>query len=1439
MKKIARFVTVLTLSALFVISLSMNVSAINPFLPMWEFIPDSEPYVFEDPDNPGKYRVYVYGSHDTAVSQYCGPDMSCWSAPVDDLTNWRPEGNLYDTPGVIFRSPNSSGTGFDTLYAPDVAMRMEEVDGKMVPAYYLYPNNQAGGRNTMVAKSYRPDGPFEVTNWASASKTNTVGDLGFDPSVFVDDDGRVYGYWGFETSYGAELDPTNMHSIKPGTQTITNMIGNRKSSEPFQFFEASSMRKIKDKYVFIYARGGLSSEAQYNSTGVCMLAYAYGDSPLGPFTYGGVIVDAAGQRTPDGASSTNNGHNTHGSLFEADGEWYITYHRAINNHGYSRQTVIEPLDITVEEGPGGKVIIPQVNMSSSGPERNGLNPYENYSAGIICYQLGGPYVVANRDKTVNNNHVTNLRNNSTVGIVNYNFDIDVPEGSHTHLDLDIIPLGRDGSIEVYIGDPLRDGKLAGTIPITADMPRVRTTVSLDVADVVDDLDGQHPLFLKTKGSGSNNIWEFHRVQFTAMPPEDIKVDGKDFLEFNSSIYSYTYTVTGDEIPTVTAGSLAEGMTATVTQATALFDSAKVTFSSDAGSKTYLITFVPESTTRFTSLPSGWSVVNPSSTAPSFSHLGATVIPSSGDFNGNNTNTLQYKGSLAGDWEITTKVTNDQLLSDEGNYPQYGVALHNGDDWLKLVNVFGYNNAHSIQNSIAGSLTGDGDNDTFTAHPYLTSWLRLTKSGNTIVCSYSSDGVNFTTTRTITVNNTLDKAKLQLFASTCFGSQPFKTTFEYVNIGKAQSSAFVEFKVSPQDTVIEIKDSSDNVITPISGYFYELPVGSYTYTASAEGYVTETKDIQVSQNAVISVELKKDYSSMYSISMDGEPFSEFNYYTKSYTHTVESGDIPTITAQSTRKDVTVKVTQATNLWESAKVEFISGSQTDAYLITFVPESATRFNSLPADWELLNANDKATFAETGITIPASNLSSGNDFPSTSILNMLQYTGSLNGDWTVTVKVTNDRLLPDGGYPNYGIGLNNTGAGSSNWVKMIQIGGSNPSWQYNSGFQSSNNFTGFNFTTAWLRLQKEGSNIIGYYSSDGVNFSRANSFAAGTRMDGAKLQLFSTTNQESSTVFNTTFEYIHMEKDDQPVNSTITFAVTPANAAVVVTNSEGSVVAPTSSNALIYDLAPGQYNYSVSAEGFQTKSATFTADGNKTITVDLSQAPADKYAITFAVTPANAAVEVRNSAGDVVSPTATNALIYDLAPGEYSYTVSAQGYQTKTSSFTVGAQATITVELTADSTPVDKTELETVAEEAEALNQAEYTPETWAVLRTALNTAKDVLSDDQADQGAVDSALAALRNAIAQLKEIDPGEIIEVEAIRIEGDETVKRNKTVKLTAVIDPENATIKDVTWVSLNPAIATVDQNGIVKATSKTGFAIIEAKAHNGVIAQFSVRVTA
>ena len=64
----------------------------NPFLPLWEHIPDGEPYVFEDPDNPGQQRVYIYGSHDSRLTDYCGRELVVWSASVDNLMEWRYDG---------------------------------------------------------------------------------------------------------------------------------------------------------------------------------------------------------------------------------------------------------------------------------------------------------------------------------------------------------------------------------------------------------------------------------------------------------------------------------------------------------------------------------------------------------------------------------------------------------------------------------------------------------------------------------------------------------------------------------------------------------------------------------------------------------------------------------------------------------------------------------------------------------------------------------------------------------------------------------------------------------------------------------------------------------------------------------------------------------------------------------------------------------------------------------------------------------------------------------------------------------------------------------------------------------------------------------------------------------------------------------------------------
>ena len=98
----------------------MKKQCFNPYLPSWEYIPDGEPYVFGD-------RVYVYGSHDRFGGYgYCQNDYVCWSAPVDDLGNWRYEGVIYPRNADPL---NQDGDMY--LFAPDVTVG---TDGR----YYLY-----------------------------------------------------------------------------------------------------------------------------------------------------------------------------------------------------------------------------------------------------------------------------------------------------------------------------------------------------------------------------------------------------------------------------------------------------------------------------------------------------------------------------------------------------------------------------------------------------------------------------------------------------------------------------------------------------------------------------------------------------------------------------------------------------------------------------------------------------------------------------------------------------------------------------------------------------------------------------------------------------------------------------------------------------------------------------------------------------------------------------------------------------------------------------------------------------------------------------------------------------------------------------------------------------------------------------------------------------
>lgn len=510
----------------------------NPYLPLWEHIPDGEPYVFDDPDNPGKQRVYIYGSHDDLVSAYCGRDQVVWSAPVEDLSQWRYDGE------ILVVDKNAKGEAFDSvgtadvLYAPDVTMTTDSTGKK---TYWLFPNDQTGFRNGLIAKSDRPDGPFEVCNWSPENPNQVTGIYGFDPAVFVDDDGRVYGYWGFEHSMAAEIDPATMCTVKPGTKVVDGMISGRNEPGIFSFFEASSIRKIKDKYVFIYSRFTKDGEFGLPISNYT-LAYCYSDQPLGPWTYGGTIIDGRGREINEQgdtiASATPDG-NTHGSICEINGQWYVFYHRQTGTDEYARQAMVAPIEVKVEEGAGGKVEISEGEYNSQGFALNGLNPFERHSAGIACWHTGpkaaehnwpnntyyGSYIEASYggeegmtkeealaskakfdapyDLRYNTNRIINNTDGSIVGYKYFNFDAEtLDEEDNLMLVVRLIPEGIDGTIEVWMDRPWESqgGKKIGEAELEAGMKQEPWDVAIGIDKEAQEgyLAGKHAIFFVFK-----------------------------------------------------------------------------------------------------------------------------------------------------------------------------------------------------------------------------------------------------------------------------------------------------------------------------------------------------------------------------------------------------------------------------------------------------------------------------------------------------------------------------------------------------------------------------------------------------------------------------------------------------------------------------------------------------------------------------------------------------------------------------------------------------------------------------------------------------------------------------------------------------------------------------------------------------------------------------
>lgn len=386
----------------------------NPYLPNWEYIPDGEPRVFGD-------RIYVYGSHDRKDSiDFCDYKLKVWSAPVSDPTKWVCHGDIFRSRDG-HDSPSDVDWTDELLFAPDVVER----GGK----YYLYAYivNAKG----CVAVADRPEGPFRLLSRYEYDIPNHYDNGTFiDPGVLVDDDGRVYIYCGYQGSYMCELKD-NMYEAVPGSYKLDII----PTAEPHCFFEACSPRKINGTYYLIYSP----------QRGSC-LDYATSDSPTGPFTYRGTIIDN-GIDFPGG--------NDHGSVCCVNGQWYIFYHRMTNGTIMSRRGCVERIEIL----PDGT--IPQVEMTSLGFEES-LNPYDFTQADTACVLKGGCYIT---ETSVFERPIVNVTDGCVMGWKYFDFGEDFASKT-MQIRLKLRGTGSRGRVHVWLDS--EDGEELGTVDFAED-----------------------------------------------------------------------------------------------------------------------------------------------------------------------------------------------------------------------------------------------------------------------------------------------------------------------------------------------------------------------------------------------------------------------------------------------------------------------------------------------------------------------------------------------------------------------------------------------------------------------------------------------------------------------------------------------------------------------------------------------------------------------------------------------------------------------------------------------------------------------------------------------------------------------------------------------------------------------------------------------------------
>jgi arabinoxylan arabinofuranohydrolase len=425
--------------------------------------------------------VYLITTHDeNTAGQPCstvaGYTLCKWFAYSSaDMVNWTDHGTV-----ATWMSFSWAATA---AWAPQAIPR----NGK----FYLYVpvNNSSGATEIGVGVSNSPTGPYMDAigkPLVTAGCSGGTGDI--DPTVFIDDDGQAYLYFGRSVPGYVKLN-SDMISYSGGVQcpTVnTQSFGPAPSAGgfPSQYEEGPWIMKHGTTYYLAYAANGIPED----------ISYSRATAPTGPFTYGGTIMKAMG------ASFTN-----HTGIIDFNGHSYFFYHDGAlqkggsvpsNGDGYHRSVCLEEFKYNSDGS------FPTIAPTSAGPQAiANLNPFLQTEAETIAWESGVQTEVTS--DTGGGMDVTSINNGDYIKVRSVDFG-----AGATSFDARVASNTSGGNIEVHL-DSLT-GTLIGTCAVSGTGgAQTWTTKSCSVTSTT----GVHDLFLKFTGSGSGNLFNFNWWRF--------------------------------------------------------------------------------------------------------------------------------------------------------------------------------------------------------------------------------------------------------------------------------------------------------------------------------------------------------------------------------------------------------------------------------------------------------------------------------------------------------------------------------------------------------------------------------------------------------------------------------------------------------------------------------------------------------------------------------------------------------------------------------------------------------------------------------------------------------------------------------------------------------------------------------------------------------------